>query len=87
MSTSTKEHTMGIESVIVISKMSKREVASLVRFLTDAIAESTTGEVDVRIDLANEYGGARSLISVNGMSIFGSMGVITDSHIINKEGK
>lgn len=87
MSTATKEHTMEIECATVISKMTKRDVASLVRFLTDGIAESTTGEIDVRIDIRNEYGGARSLISVGNNTIFGSFGVITDSRIINKKGE
>jgi hypothetical protein len=81
---SVKEHEL-LANVTVISKMSKREVSSLVRFLTDGIAESQDGFVDIRIDLKNEYGGARSLISVNNNSIFGSFGVITDSRII-KEG-
>jgi hypothetical protein len=83
MTTST-EHKMAVECVTVLSKMTKRDVASLVRSLTDALAETPFDQIDVRIDLRNEYGGARSLISVNSNSIFGSFGVITDSRIIEK---
>lgn len=83
----TVEHKMRFDAVTVISKMSKREAASLVRFLTDAIAETKESEIDVRIDLRNEYGGARSLISVNANTIFGAFGVIQDSRIVNEKGE
>jgi hypothetical protein len=80
-------HEMALNQVTVLSKMTKREAASLVRFLTDAIAESPAYLLDVRIDLRNEYGGARALISVGNNTIFGSSAGITDSHIVAKEAK
>jgi len=84
MTTST-EHKLAIEGITVLSKMTKRDAASLVRFLTDAIAETPFEQIDMRIDLRNEYGGARSLISVNANTIFGSFGVITESRVIEKK--
>ena len=87
MTTSTKEHTMGIERIVVVSKMSKRDVASLIRDLTNGLAETQSDRVDIQINLSNEFGGARSLISVGDSTIFGNFGVITDSHIIEKDGE
>ena len=81
------EHKMRFDAVTVISHMTKREVASMVRFLTDAIAEAKDNEIAIRIDLRNEYGGARSLISVGNNTIFGSSGVIQDSRIVNEKGE
>jgi hypothetical protein len=85
--TPTIEHELRFDLVTAVTKMSKREAASLVRFLTHAIAESPEYLIDVRIDMRNEYGGAQALISVGNNTLFGSSAVITDSRIINKEAK
>ena len=84
---STVNHELRFDLVTAVTKMSKREAASLVRFLTDAIAESPEYLIDVRIDLRNEFGGAQALISVGNNTLFGSSAVITDSRIVNKEAK
>jgi hypothetical protein len=86
-SVSSPNHELRFDIVTVVTKMSKREAASLVRFLTDAIAESQDGLLDVRIDLRNEFGGAQALISVGNNTLFGSSAVITDSRIVNREAK
>jgi len=85
--TQTANHTLDVELVTVLTKMSKREAASLVRFLTNEIAESKNYLLDVRIDLRNQMGGAQALISVGNNTLFGSSSVITESRIINKEAK
>jgi hypothetical protein len=79
--TTNANHTLDIDSVTVLTKMSKREAASLVRFLTDQIAESTDSTIDVRIDLRNDFDGAIALITAGSSTIFGSSSVIVDSHI------
>jgi hypothetical protein len=84
--TETQEHEMGVDRVTVLTKMSKREAASLVRFLTDAIAESDDYLLDVRIDLRNEMGGATALVSAGNNTMFGSSAVIVDSHIVRDMG-
>lgn len=85
--TPTPNHELRFDLVTAVTKMSKRQAASLVRFLTDAIAESPDYLIDVRIDLRNEYDGAQALISVGNNTLFGSSAVITDSRIVNKETK
>jgi len=78
------EHTLEVTQVAVLAKMSKREAASLVRYLTDEIAESNSHMINIKINLQNQYGGALANISV-GESIFGASAVITDSCIRQKE--
>jgi len=85
--TPTIEHELRFDLVTAATRMSKREAATLVRFLTDAIAETPTHLIDVRIDLRNVVGGAVAQISVNNNTLFGSTAVITDSRIINQERK
>jgi hypothetical protein len=85
--TPTINHELRFDLVTAVTKMSKRQAASLVRFLTDAIAESPEYLIDVRIDLRNEYDGAQALISVGNNTLFGSSAVIVDSRIINQERK
>lgn len=80
-------HTMELDQITVLTKMSKREAASLVRFLTDAIAESPNHLLDVRIDLRNDFGGALALLSVGNNTLFGSSAVIVESRVIKKEAK
>lgn len=74
-------HTLDVDVMTVLTKMSKREASSLVRFLTDQIAESTDSTIDVRIDLRNDFDGAMALITAGSSTLFGSSAVIVDSHI------
>ena len=74
-------HTLPVDVMTVLTKMSKREAASLVRFLTDQISESTDNLIDVRIDLRNDFGGALALITAGKSTLFGSSAVIVDSHM------
>lgn len=69
----------------VNTKMSKREAANLVRFLTDAIAESDKYLLDVQIHLRNEFDGSTALIAVGGNTLFGSSAVITEVREISYE--
>jgi protein involved in sex pheromone biosynthesis len=79
--TTNTNHKLDVDVVTVLTKMSKREASSLVRFLTDQIAESTDSTIDVRIDLRNDFDGAIALITAGTSTIFGSSAVIMDSHI------
>jgi hypothetical protein len=71
----------------VATKMSKREAASLVRFLTSAIAETETDLIDVRIDLRNDslHGDSYALISVDNNTLFGSTSAIIETRVIKYE--
>jgi hypothetical protein len=69
----------------VNAKMSKREAANLVRFLTDAIADSPNYLLDVQIHLKNDYDGSMALIAVGGNTLFGSSAVITEAREISYE--
>lgn len=79
MATDTN-HKLNVDVMTVLAKMSKREASSLVRFLTDQIAESADSTIDVRIDLRNDFGGAIALITAGAHTLFGSSAVIVDSH-------
>ena len=79
--TTNTNHKLDVDVMTVITKMSKREASSLVRFLTDQIAESTDSTIDVRIDLRNDFDGAIALITAGSSTLFGSSAVIIDSHI------
>jgi len=73
-------HKLDVDVMTVLTKMSKREAASLVRFLTSEIAESPNYLLDIRIDLRNDFGGAIAQITAGTHTIFGSSAVIVDSH-------
>ena len=77
----TVNHKLDVDVMTVLTKMSKREAASLVRFLTSEIAESPNYLLDVRIDLRNDFDGATALITAGTSTIFGASAVIMDSHI------
>jgi hypothetical protein len=79
--TESRTHNL-LNNTTVVTKMSKREAASLVRFLTDAIAESPAHLIDVRIDLRNDFDGAKALISVSNNTLFGSSAIVIDSREI-----
>lgn len=74
-------HKLDVDVVTVLTKMSKREAASLVRFLTSEIAENPNHLIDVRIDLRNDFDGAIALITAGTSTIFGASSVIMDSYI------
>ena len=69
----------------VATKMTKREAATLVRFLTEAIAESPENTIDVRIDLRNDFDKCTSVISVNNNTLFGVYGDIVETRVIQYE--
>ena len=69
----------------VATKMSKREAASLVRFLTEAIAEHPGYLIDVRIDLRNDYDTTTAVISVNNNTLFGTYAEIVEARVIKYE--
>ena len=81
--TTNTNHKLDVDVMTVITKMSKREASSLVRFLTDQIVESTDSTIDVRIDLRNDFDGAIALITAGSSTLFGSSAVIMESHIRN----
>jgi hypothetical protein len=70
----------------VMTKMSKKEAASLVRFLTEAIAETSENTINILIDLRNDFDGAQALISATNSTMFGSRAVITETRVISYEG-
>jgi hypothetical protein len=69
----------------VATKMSKRNAASLVRFLTEAIATNPGYLIDVRIDLRNEFDQTTALISVDNNTMFGSVAEIVEARVIKYE--
>ena len=69
----------------VATKMSKSEAASLVRFLTLAIAETNEDTIDVLIDLRNDFENSYALIAPDNRTMFGSRAVITETRIIKYE--
>lgn len=73
-------------AITVATKMTKREAASLVRFLTDAIAETNEDTINILIDMRNDFDEAYALISPNNNTMFGSKAVITETRIIKYEG-
>lgn len=78
--TTDTNHKLDVDVMTVFTKMSKREASSLVRFLTDQIAESTEPTINVRIDLRNDFDGAIALITAGTGTLFGSSAVIVESH-------
>jgi hypothetical protein len=62
----------------VLAKMSKREAASLVRFLTHEIAESQGYMIDIRFDIRQEWDAATVLVSAAGNTLFGSRAIVED---------
>jgi hypothetical protein len=69
----------------VATKMSKGQAASLVRFLTEAIANNPGYLIDVRIDLRNEFDQTTALISVDNNTLFGSVAEIVETRVIKYE--
>lgn len=69
----------------VATKMSKREAAALVRFLTEAIAENEGYMIDVRIDLRNDFDKCTSVISVNNNTLFGTYADVVEARVIQYE--
>jgi hypothetical protein len=69
----------------VATKMNKREAAALVRFLTEAIAESPENTIDVRIDLRNDFDKCTSVISVNNNTLFGTYADVVEARVIQYE--
>lgn len=73
------------QQTVVATKMSKKEAASLVRFLTEAISTSES-DIDVRIDLTQVWSdGAEARISVDNNTLFGSTGRIIAAREIKYE--
>jgi hypothetical protein len=70
----------------VMTKMTKKEAASLVRFLTEAIAETNEDTINILIDLRNDFDGAQALISATNSTMFGSRAAITETRVISYEG-
>jgi hypothetical protein len=70
----------------VMTKMTKNEAASLVRFLTEAIAETNEDTINILIDLRNDFDGAQALISATNSTMFGSRAAITETRVISYEG-
>lgn len=73
MTTETTTEAIALQQqTVVATKMSKKEAASLVRFLTEAISTSDS-DIDVRIDIYKDYAdGAEARISVDNNTLFGS---------------
>lgn len=84
--TEIKNHVLDIQAITAATRMDKQQAFSLVRHLTESIAESTDGMIDVRVDLRNRFAGSIALISVGNQALFGSSSVIINSYIVAKAG-
>jgi hypothetical protein len=63
-------------NTIVYTQMSKTEAASLVRFLTLALVETSGDSVAVRFDIRKEWDSSTVLVSPANNTLFGSRAII-----------